>query len=154
MPDCALRIKAAIRTLRAEGAKLGLNGKIVPVGFSRGSGMALMLLTTEGMPEFEGLGEHTAEKSNVQIDAVTKAKLDGLQAQLNSKPDSAQIAAIPTGPYSHLTTGTPIILDLNGDGVRTQSIDAGVKFDLFADGSAINTGGASTSGADRMSRRM
>lgn len=57
MPDCAWKIKAAMRTLRAEGAKLGLNGKIVPVGFSRGSGMALMLVTTEGLKEFERHGE-------------------------------------------------------------------------------------------------
>src|SRR5450756_55156 len=34
MPDCAWRIKAAVRTLRAEGTKLGLSGKIVPIGFS------------------------------------------------------------------------------------------------------------------------
>jgi hypothetical protein len=33
-----------------------------------------------------------------------------------------------------------LILDLNGDGVRTQSIASGVKFDLFADGQSINTG--------------
>jgi len=47
MPDCARKIKAAVRTLRAEGDALGLNGKIAPIGFSRGSGMALMLVTTE-----------------------------------------------------------------------------------------------------------
>jgi len=55
MPDCAWKIKAAVRTLRAEGAKLGFNGKIAPVGFSRGSGMALMLVTTKGMEEFSYL---------------------------------------------------------------------------------------------------
>ena len=66
MPDCAWKIKAAVRTLRAEGAKLGLNGKIVPVGFSRGSGMALMLVTAGGMAEFEGHGEHPEVSSAVQ----------------------------------------------------------------------------------------
>jgi hypothetical protein len=66
MPDCAWKIKAAVRTLRTEGAKLGLNGKIAPVGFSRGSGMALMLVTTMGMKEFEGHGENTNTTSDVQ----------------------------------------------------------------------------------------
>lgn len=66
MPDCAWKIKAAVRTLRAEGEELGLNGKIVPVGFSRGSGMALMLATTEGMAEFEGHGENQKASSDVQ----------------------------------------------------------------------------------------
>ena len=40
--------------------------------------------------------------------------------------------------------GSPIILDLNGDGVRTLGIEAGVKFDLFADGTAINAGWVSS----------
>jgi hypothetical protein len=66
MPDCAWKIKAAVRTLRAEGTNLGLNGKIAPVGFSRGSGMALMLATTMGMNEFEGHGENTNANSDVQ----------------------------------------------------------------------------------------
>lgn len=66
MPDCAKKIKAAVRALRAEGAQLGLNGKIAPVGFSRGSGMALMLTTTIGMSEFEEYGEHTNTSSAVQ----------------------------------------------------------------------------------------
>ncbi len=66
MPECAQKIKAAVRTLRAEGAALGLNAKIAPVGFSRGSGMALMLVTTEGMAEFEGFGAHTNVSSAVQ----------------------------------------------------------------------------------------
>jgi len=66
MPDCAWKIKAAVRTLRAEGAALGFNGKIAAVGFSRGSGMALMLATTKGMVEFEGHGESTNRTSDVQ----------------------------------------------------------------------------------------
>lgn len=66
MPDCAWKIKAAVRTLRAEGAKLGLNGKIAPIGFSRGSGMALMLVTTRSLKEFEGHGKNPGTNSDVQ----------------------------------------------------------------------------------------
>ena len=66
MPDCAWKIKAAVRTLRAQSEKLELNGKIAPVGFSRGSGMALMLVTTLGMSEIEGHGENTNVSSDVQ----------------------------------------------------------------------------------------
>ena len=66
MPQCAWKIKAAVRTLRAESARLDLNGKIAPVGFSRGSGMALMLVTTMGMRQFAGHGAHTNVSSDVQ----------------------------------------------------------------------------------------
>lgn len=66
MPDCAEKIKAAVRTLRAQGTNWDSNGKIAPVGFSRGSGMALMLATTMGMAEFEGHGENTNASSDIQ----------------------------------------------------------------------------------------
>jgi hypothetical protein len=87
MPDCALRIKAAARTLRAEGAKLGLNGKIVPVGFSRGSGMALMLVTTRGMKEFENHGENPGVSSDVQGAVV----MSGRFTYLDLLPDDHMI---------------------------------------------------------------
>jgi hypothetical protein len=79
MPDCAWKIKAAVRTLRAEGTKLGFNGKIAPVGFSRGSGMALMLATTMGMAEFEGHGENTNASSDVQGGVVMSGRFTYLE---------------------------------------------------------------------------
>jgi len=78
MPECAWKIKAAVRTLRTTGAKLAFNGKIVPVGFSRGSGMALMLVTTMGMPEFEGHGENPNLKSDVQGAVVMSGRFSYL----------------------------------------------------------------------------
>lgn len=77
MPDCAWKTKSAVRTLRAESKALGLTGTIVPVGFSRGSGMALLLLTTsrpskgngaldEAKADFDLHGEHLGVSSAVQ----------------------------------------------------------------------------------------
>lgn len=79
MPDCARKIKAAIRTLRAEQATFGFNGKIAVAGFSRGSGMALMLVTTSGMKEFEGFGENTNISSDVQGAAVMSGRFTYLE---------------------------------------------------------------------------
>jgi hypothetical protein len=78
MPDCARKIKAAVRTLRAQSAKLNLNGHIAPVGFSRGSGMALMLVTTKGMTEFEGHGPNTNVSSDVQGGVVMSGRFSYL----------------------------------------------------------------------------
>ncbi len=87
MPDCAYKIKAAVRTLRAEGPALGLSGRIAPVGFSRGSGMALMLVTTEGHAEFEGHGEHADPKlsSAVQGAVVMSGRFTYLDLLANDK---------------------------------------------------------------------
>jgi pectinesterase len=87
MPDCARKIKAAVRALRAEGEALGLNGKIAPIGFSRGSGMALMLATTAGMAEFEGFGEHTNTSSAVQGAVV----MSGRFTYLDLLPDDKML---------------------------------------------------------------
>jgi hypothetical protein len=83
MPDCAFKIRAAVRTLRAEGANLGLNGKIVPVGFSRGSGMALMLVTTEGRAEFDGKGERQGINSSIQGAVVMSGRFTYLDLLTN-----------------------------------------------------------------------
>jgi hypothetical protein len=87
MPECAWRVKAAVRTLRAEGTNLGLNGRIVPVGFSRGSGMALMLVTTEGKPEFEGHGEHQGVSSAVDGGVI----MSGRFTYLDLLPDDRML---------------------------------------------------------------
>ena len=83
MPDCALKIKAAVRTLRATGPELGMNGRIGVFGFSRGSGMALMLATTKGMPEFEGVGENTNTDSSVQAAIVMSGRFTYLNLLTN-----------------------------------------------------------------------
>ncbi|MDR7377138.1 ABC-type transporter Mla MlaB component, partial [Rhodoferax ferrireducens] len=67
-----------------------------------------------------------------QVQAFTTTQAEALT--------STQIAAFTTAQISHLTLSTPIILDMNGDGVKTLSISSGVKFDLFADGNQVNTG--------------
>ena len=87
MPDSAWKIKAAVRSLRAQSDELGLNGKIIPVGFSRGSGMALMLVTTEGMAEFENHGEHQAISSDVQGAVV----MSGRFTYLDLLPDDKML---------------------------------------------------------------
>ena len=87
MPECAWKIKAAVRTLRAEGTKLGLSGKIAVIGFSRGSGMALMLVTTRGKQEFEGHGANPGVSSDVQGAVV----MSGRFTYLNLLPNDHMI---------------------------------------------------------------
>jgi hypothetical protein len=45
-----------------------------------------------------------------------------------------------TNQIQQLKVGSPIVLDLNGDGVHTKSIAQGVQFDLFGTGSKVTTG--------------
>jgi dienelactone hydrolase len=134
MPDSAWKIKAAVRTLRAQSAKLGLNGRIVPVGFSRGSGMALMLVTTEGMAEFEGRGEHAASSlsSTVQGAVVMSGRFTYLDLRAEdamlpryAKAWGERATALDTwrrhGALDYLTrAAVPLFLTIN----VTESPDA------------------------------
>jgi hypothetical protein len=53
---------------------------------------------------------------------------------------SQQVAAMTTQQTAQLKIGSPIVLDLNGDGVHTKSIAQGVQFDLFGTGNKVTTG--------------
>jgi len=66
MPASGRKIRAALHALRAALQPHGHSGKVVPVGFSRGSGMALMLATTAGQCAWDGYGEVPSGRSDVQ----------------------------------------------------------------------------------------
>jgi hypothetical protein len=70
--------------------------------------------------------------TTAQVAAFTTAQVEALT--------SAQVGAMTTAQVQQLKVGSPIVLDLNGDGVHTTSIAQGVQFDLFATGSKVTTG--------------
>ena len=72
--------------------------------------------------------DHVVALSTFQIEALTST---GLMSALTTE----QLAAI-TGNLS----ATPLVLDLNGDGITTQNINKGVKFDIYGVGQDVNTG--------------
>jgi acetyl esterase/lipase len=132
MPESAWKAKAAVRTLRAVAPELGLNGRIVTAGFSRGSGMALLTATTAGRLDFEARGEHVDQDDDVQGAVV----LSGRFTYLDLLPEDKMIAryekawgsretSLETwrlhGALDHLTAPTvPLFLSINA----TESPDA------------------------------
>jgi hypothetical protein len=79
--------------------------------------------------------------TTTNLAALTTSQMAALTTTQFMALTSTQIPVLSTTQLGALAVlGTPIILDLNGDGVKTQSISAGVKFDLFASGQAVNTG--------------
>jgi hypothetical protein len=84
--------------------------------------------------------------TTTQIGAFTSVQSAALTTGQVESLTSAQISAfsVANGATAALHLGTPIVLDLNGDGVSTQSIRKGVTFDLFANGKNVNTGWVSS----------
>lgn len=74
MPDCGIKVKSAVRTLRAVGKDLSLSGEIGVVGFSRGSGMALLLATSDGSEAFDNVGFYSEYDSSVQAAVVLSGR--------------------------------------------------------------------------------
>lgn len=76
MPELIHRLKAAVRTIRAQADSLPLNGQIGAMGFSRGGPMAAFLAVTNDRPEFDIGGEHPAASSNVQAALIHGNRYD------------------------------------------------------------------------------
>ncbi|NCV16073.1 MAG: hypothetical protein EBV49_16615, partial [Betaproteobacteria bacterium] len=96
-----------------------------------------------GSSQWQGL-------SASQVNALTTAQLRVLHSTKAATLSTAQIAAgslfTPTqlsGLSANQTSAlyySPLVFDLDGNGIRTLSVDRGVKFDLNADGRMDQTG--------------
>ncbi len=75
-PDASQKVKSAIRTLRAEGRSLGLDGQIGVYGFSRGSTAASLAVGDRYVEEFETAGLHIGESSGIQAAALGSGVFD------------------------------------------------------------------------------
>jgi hypothetical protein len=79
--------------------------------------------------------------TTAQVAVLTTSQIEALTTTQVEAMTTTQFAALTTAQVQgHLALGTPVILDLNGNGVETLSISRGVEFDLFATGNRVNTG--------------
>jgi hypothetical protein len=74
-----------------------------------------------------------------QIAALTVAELSAFTMVQAGAFSADQLSAMADEQRAALLT-SPLILDLDGNGVRTRDVAAGVRFDLLADGHQVATG--------------
>ena len=101
MPECIWKTKAAVRTLRSEVTALGMSDRIVPVGFSRGSGMALLLVTTQHIAS-------AATPSDSIFSATTIGQTD------HSKNEAAEVDGNPHGEHLKVDSAVQGAVVLSG----------------------------------------
>ena len=106
------------------------------------SSTAVAALSTDQIVALET--QDFAAMTTTQLGALSSAQAAVLSTTQVEALSSSQIQGFTTAAYQALATGTPIILDLDGNGVNTLSISAGVKFDLFDEGKKVNTGWVSS----------
>jgi hypothetical protein len=82
--------------------------------------------------------------TTAQAFALTTSQLAVLSTSQVESFATASFVALTTTQLAVMNLSTPIILDLNGDGVKTLSYSSGVKFDIFAQGQASQTGWVSS----------
>jgi hypothetical protein len=78
--------------------------------------------------------------TTTQIQALTTSQIASLSTTEVKALTTAQLGALSVAQFQNLNLATPLLLDLNGDGVRTRAIDQGVKFDIFGSGDKVQTG--------------
>ena len=126
--DC----KAAVRFLRANASKFGINANAIGVtGLSAGGHLAALLTTSGGVKELEGDGGHADQSSAVQAGLAMGAQSDLESArigELSSKPDDPfyrtflgdSQAKVPqtyalASPRHHLDKADPPLLFMTGE---------------------------------------
>ena len=92
--------------------------------------------------------DEVAALTTTQISqGLTTTQIEVLSTTQIMALTSTQVGAFTTVQISHLTMfSSPLVLDLSGNGITTQSVSAGTQFDLNATGQAVNTGWVSGSG--------
>jgi arylsulfatase A len=126
--DC----KAAVRFLRANAAKFGINANAIGVtGLSAGGHLAALLTTSGGVKELEGDGGHSDQSSAVQAGIAMGAQSDLKSArigELSGKTDDPfyrtflgdSLSKIPqtyalASPRHHLDKADPPLLFMTGE---------------------------------------
>jgi Ca2+-binding EF-hand superfamily protein len=98
----------------------------------------LMAIETQDIKELTG--SQIQALSTNQVAALTTDQMEAMTCEQFALFRVSQIGAFTADQLPHVKFGTPIILDLDGNGVQTLNVSEGVMFDLFADGATINTG--------------
>ena len=134
-PAQAQDVKAAIRYLRANQERLGVDGRrIALAGSSAGGHLAALVGVTNGHRELEGdVGEHRDRSSDVQaivdffgptnlttiLDQSTPhglgVRIPALQLLLGGQPDDKPELARLASPVSHVDATDPPLLLVHGD---------------------------------------
>ena len=78
--------------------------------------------------------------TTTQIGALTTFQIASLSTSEVKALTSSQLGALSVAQFQNLNLASPIVLDLDGNGVKTLGIEAGVQFDVFGSGNKVNTG--------------
>jgi len=82
--------------------------------------------------------------STTELQSLTTAQISYLTSTQYGALSTTQFDALSMDQIMGLGSNTPLVLDLNGDGVRTLGINAGVQFDLNANGTKEHVGWVSS----------
>jgi trimeric autotransporter adhesin len=78
--------------------------------------------------------------SSDQVPGLDTADIAGMRMDQVVAFNSSALAALSSAQLNALFLATPLVLDLDGDGVRTLAAAAGIEFDLLGDGRSARFG--------------
>jgi len=105
--DCVHDCKAAVRWVRANAAKYGIDAKrIGALGASAGAHLVALLATTANLPELEGNGGNPGISSEIQAavgiatPVFNPKRTDWIRKELGISVDELKLIS----PYEHVST--------------------------------------------------
>ncbi|MFC4787458.1 hypothetical protein ACFO6X_00390, partial [Giesbergeria sinuosa] len=135
---------AAFQT--ADFAVLG-TAQLAGLGATQGPGLNASLLGTLDATEIGKLATAFVQNLNTtvisaftstQVAALTTTQIKNLTVAQHAALNSSHLGSLQTAAFTSMAS--PLVLDLNGDGVRTVAVAGGVSFALGADGLLRQTG--------------
>ena len=125
------------------------SGGTVTVNDISMAGMDLKEMDMESMPNGELMWEVGTPLAPGQSASMTfGSQLSPIKAGGTDAVQTAQLMAVDQGDvntannfaFAQFKFGTPLVLDIDGDGIETLSIDEGVEFDILDTGIEVKTG--------------
>ena len=113
------------------------------------AGMDLKEMDLESMPSGEMIwrlgtplapGESATMTFGSQLSPIKADGTDAVQTAQLMAVDQGDVNPLNDFAFANFRFGTPLVLDIDGDGIETLSIDEGVEFDILDTGTEVQTG--------------
>jgi hypothetical protein len=132
---------ASVAALTTAQASSLTNAQVIALTTAQASALTTTLVRVLSTSQIRALEtQDLRQLSTANIAVLTTSQIASLSSDQVCALTTTQLAVLTTAQIGSMSLRSPIVLDLNGDGIKTLGIQQGVRFDISADGLAVQTG--------------
>jgi hypothetical protein len=117
------------------------NAQVIALTTAQASALTTTFVSVLSTAQIRALEtQDLRQLTTANIAVLTTSQIASLSSDQVCALTTTQLAALTTAQIGSMSLRSPIVLDLNSDGINTLGIQQGVRFDISADGSTVQTG--------------